>query len=86
MPFSRDVARARDLVIGDAARAVLPQWQVVESEHPLGGRRPMTPFSNLLRAGRDLVPAFGLDGELAAARAVVAAAEHALGKRQSEAA
>lgn len=86
MPFARDVARTRDLVVGEPARAALSPWQVVDSEHLLGGRRPMTPYANLLRAGRDLVPALGVDGELTAARAVVAAAETPLGKRQNEAA
>lgn len=86
MPFARDLARTRDLVFGATARAVLQSWQVVESEHLLGGRRPMTPYANLLRAGRDLVPGLGIDGELAAARAVASAAESPLGRRQSEAA
>ncbi len=86
MPFARDLARTRDLMFGAAARAVLPSWRVVESEHLLGGRRPMTPYANLLRAGRDLVPGLGIDGEIAAARAVAAAAESPLGRRQSEAA
>ncbi|MBI1948335.1 MAG: hypothetical protein HYS27_21790 [Deltaproteobacteria bacterium] len=86
MPFARDLARTRDLVFGPAARAALPHWNVVDSEHLLGGRRPMTPFANLLRAGRDLAPGFGIDGEIAAARAVAAAAEHPLGRRASEAA
>ena len=86
MPFARDVSRARDLVVGDAARAALSHWRVADTEHPLGGRRPMTPFANLLRAGRDLAPTLGVDGEVAAARAVVAAAEAPLGRRQSEAA
>lgn len=86
LPFARDVARTRDLVVGEAARAALSQWKVDDTEHLLGGRRPMTPYANLLRAGRDLVPGLGVDGELAAARAVVAAAEHPLGRRQNEAA
>ncbi|MCC7071278.1 MAG: hypothetical protein IT383_08145 [Deltaproteobacteria bacterium] len=86
MPFARDLARTRDLVFGAPARAALPSWSVVESEHLLGGRRPMTPYANLLRAGRDLVPGLGIDGELAAARAVATAAEAPLGRRTSEAA
>lgn len=79
LPFAREQAIARDTVMGAPAQAVLQQWEVVESEHPLGGRRPQTPYKNLLRAGRDLVPGLGVDGELIAAHAVVALAEERLG-------
>lgn len=75
LPFARGQALARDVLVGGAAQAPLPQWTVVDSEHPLLGRRPQTPFANLLRAGRDLVPGLGVDGELVGARAVAARAE-----------
>lgn len=79
LPFAKSHVKARDVIVGANARAALPQWSVVESEHPVMGRRPQTPFANLLRAGRDLVPGLGVDGELVAAKAVVAVAEQILG-------
>ncbi len=79
LPFAKEQTRAREVLAGGAARAALAPWKVVDSEHGLGGRRPQTPYANLLRAGRDLVPALGPEGELMAARAVAAAAEEMLG-------
>lgn len=75
LPFTREHLRARDAV--DAA-PVHAAFVVKDSEHPLMGRRPRTPFPNLVRAGRDLCPGFGIDGELVAARSVVAVVEGAL--------
>lgn len=79
LPFAKQKVKSRDVITGVNARAALPQWAVVESEHPVLGRRPQTSFANLLRAGRDLVPGLGVEGELVAARAVVAVAEQILG-------
>jgi hypothetical protein len=87
LPFAKEQLKARDALVGGPARTALPRWAVVESEHPLMGRRPQTPFANLLRAGRDLVPGLGVEGELMAARSVVTVAEHLLGAgRRSDAA
>lgn len=79
LPFARASVRVSDRLVGDVARSALQTWTVVKSEHPLHGRRPQTPYRNLLRAGRDLVPAFGPEGELIAARAVASCAERILG-------
>ena len=75
MPFCTDHVRFRDVV---DASCIHTAFSVKESEHPLLGRRPRTPFANLVRAGRDLCPAFGIDGELVAARSVVAVVERCL--------
>jgi hypothetical protein len=77
LPFTRDQVRAHDVVDASPVHAA---FKVKDSEHALHGRRPRTPFANLVRAGRDLCPAFGVDGELVAARAVVSIVEHALPK------
>jgi hypothetical protein len=75
LPFARPAVRASDVV---DVRHLLGPLAVKEPLHPLGGRRPRTPFANLVRAGRDLVPPLGIDGELIAARSVVALVEGAL--------
>lgn len=79
LPFAKDSRKAHDALVGGAARAALPQWVVVDSEHPLEGRRPQTAFTNLLRAGRDLVPGMGIEGELLAAKSVAVLAEALVG-------
>lgn len=75
IPFAKEHARSRDVV---DAFAVHARFVVKDSEHALHGRRPRTPVKNLVRAGRDLGPAFGIDGELAAARGVVHVVERQL--------
>ena len=81
-PFARDHVVARDRSVGMDAWCALPTYQVSKSsEHPLGGRRPHTGFSNLFRAGRDLAPRLGLAGELAAARSVAGVSLKATGKK-----
>jgi hypothetical protein len=85
LPFARERAVARDVVTGDVARLALPGYREVEpGQHALGGRRPHTGFANLFRAGRDLVPCLGLDGELAAAHAVATAVNRVLNKGRGE--
>jgi hypothetical protein len=69
LPFASASIRAHDVV---DARGFHGPLSILDSQHPLGGRRPRTPFSNLVRAGRDLAPAYGIDGELLTARSVVA--------------
>ena len=87
LPFAKPSRIAHDVLAGGAARAALPQWVVVDSEHPLHGRRPQTAFSNLLRAGRDLIPGLGVEGELLAAQSVAALVAGLLGaSRKSDAA
>lgn len=69
LPFASSSARAKDVVDATAANGL---FDIKESEHILGGRRPRTAFANLIRAGRDLAPAWGIDGEVVAARSVAA--------------
>lgn len=81
MPYAKKRCEARDLITGDAARQAMPAYRSPDpSQHSLGGRRPHTGYGNLFRAGRDLVPALGVDGELAAARSVAAAVQRVLAK------
>jgi hypothetical protein len=75
LPFAESAVRHHDVV---DASAVFTHYRVVASEHALGGRRPRTALKNVVRAGRDLAPVFGVDGELVAARAVVALVERQL--------
>jgi phytoene dehydrogenase-like protein len=75
LPFADDAVRARDVV---DARGFHGPYTAAEAPHHLGGRRPRTPFKNLMRAGRDLAPHFGIDGEIVAARSVVALVDRAL--------
>jgi hypothetical protein len=72
MPFAVDAARAKDIVDASAHNG---HFDIKETEHILGGRRPRTAFRNLVRAGRDLAPAWGMDGELVAARSVASLVE-----------
>lgn len=67
LPFARAAARATDIV---DVSALCAHYEPKDSEHVLGGRRPRTPWKNLVRAGRDLAPAWGTDGEFVAARSV----------------
>lgn len=78
MPFSRSAARAADVV---DVSALCARYELKDSEHILGGRRPRTPFKNLMRAGRDLAPAWGTDGELVAARSVFALVDRVFPKQ-----
>lgn len=79
LPFAKDTRKAHDVLAGGASRSAMPLWVVVDSEHPLEGRRPQTAFANFLRAGRDLVPGLGIEGELLAAKSVATEAETILG-------
>jgi hypothetical protein len=81
MPYARQRREAADRIAGDAARLALPSFrEAAPAHHLFGGRRPQTGFLNLFRAGRDLAPALGVDGELAAAKSVVAAVQRVLHK------
>lgn len=83
LPFCANACYAQDSLVGEEARALLPLWQGdkhVLEHHVLGGARAPTVFSNVVRGGRDLAPAFGLDGELAASIALTKACEEILGE------
>ena len=78
LPFASSAVRAKDVV---DASAVHGHYDIKASEHILGGRRPRTAFANLFRAGRDLAPAWGTDGEIVAARSVAALVERCFPKQ-----
>jgi hypothetical protein len=85
LPFAKPTLRARDIVIGPAAHAAMPRYVTINGgEHLLGGRRPRTPFGNLARAGRDLVPGFGVDAEVVAARSVATVIEEILASKRAQ--
>jgi hypothetical protein len=67
LPFARGAARATDVV---DVTSLCAHYELKDSQHVLGGRRPRTPWKNLVRAGRDLAPGWGTDGEIVAARSV----------------
>jgi phytoene dehydrogenase-like protein len=74
----------QDELIGDDARGAFPAYAQPADGHLLLGRRPLTAYANLFRAGRDLAPPLGLGGELASARAVAGAVERALGNKKPQ--
>ncbi len=78
MPFARPAVRAADVV---DVSSVAAHFELKDSEHILGGRRPRTPLKNLVRAGRDLAPAWGTDGEIVAARSVFALVDNLFPKQ-----
>lgn len=81
LPFAKSRCEARDHIVGEAAQQAMPTYRPPEeAQHLLAGRRPHTGYVNLFRAGRDLAPVLGVDGELAAARAVAAAVQRVLAK------
>lgn len=81
MPYAKMRCEARDHITDDAARQAMPSYRAPsEPQHLLGGRRPHTAYPNLFRAGRDLAPVLGVDGELASARAVAGAVQRVLSK------
>jgi glycine/D-amino acid oxidase-like deaminating enzyme len=87
LPFARARVVAKDVVPGAAARAAFGRFRLAdEPEHLLGGRRPRTAITNLVRAGRDLVPVFGVEGELVAARSVSALVDEIFGAGKGDAA
>jgi len=69
-PFAKPIAR--DAVEHADAQSIAPVYAQHDDgpAHVLGGIRPRSSFANMARAGRDLVPLFGLGGELSAARSV----------------
>jgi hypothetical protein len=83
LPFVEPDIVARDRLVGDAAWRALPSYQSNGDANELGGCRPMTGFKNVARAGRDLAPRLGLEGEIAAAPSVAAVVEEALGKKRA---
>ena len=75
LPFARGQVAAKDELSGAGVASALCGFVVRQAEHPLFGRRPRLPLDNIFRAGRDLAPAFGVDGELVAARSVASLVE-----------
>lgn len=82
MPFSESAIVAKDALTGDTAWRALPTYARGDDAHELGGLRPTTGFKNVARAGRDLAPLLGLEGEIAAAPSVAALVDEALGKKR----
>ena len=71
MPFSLSHAVAADEITGQRAWNLLPSFAPEDGAHVLlRGRSPRTGFQNLFRAGRDIAPAMGLEGELSASRSI----------------
>jgi phytoene dehydrogenase-like protein len=81
MPYARKKRLAHDSFSGADAKSVFPAFANAQEGNLLGGREVYTPLKNLVRAGRDLVPALGVEGELAVSVAVSRAVEKKLGKK-----
>ncbi|MCP4503016.1 MAG: hypothetical protein GY822_24020 [Deltaproteobacteria bacterium] len=80
-PFAKKERIAQDTLLDDDAAIHFPAYEAEDGgTHVLAGRRPRGAFANIARAGRDLVPLFGLGGELAAARSVTSLVEDLLKK------
>jgi len=83
MPFAESAIVAKDAITGETAWRALPTYARGEGVHELGGVRPTTGFKNVARAGRDLAPLLGLEGEIAAAPSVATVVEEALGRKRA---
>jgi hypothetical protein len=81
LPFALESCIHKDLIRGDEANFIWPQF--VSSGKNLNafmGRSLHTPIANVLRAGRDVAPALGVDGEITVALAATKAAHAMLHK------
>lgn len=78
-PFALENAKAKDALDEETVSRVMPTFSG-EASHALGGRRPRDAAANWARAGRDLTPRFGIEGEMAAAQSVAALVETMLAK------
>lgn len=77
-PFTRESVIARDAFWGSDAHALHPTYGGTPQSNDFGGRAPQTPLKNMFRAGRDLCPALGIHGEIAATMSCVALVSKAL--------
>lgn len=79
LPFAEGALLAEDRMTGQEAADVRPGFAAAAEPNLLGGRPLATPYANVVRAGRDLTPALGIEGEFAAARAISQLCARALG-------
>lgn len=80
MPFVKKGVVAQDRIFGLEAASILPGYGPSPTSHFLAGRSPESAYTNVARAGRDLAPALGIEGEIASARAISGYIEHRLGR------
>ena len=82
LPFAISKRLAEDTISNEEANWIWPQFKAQgKGLNRLDGRPIYTPISNLLRAGRDVAPALGIDGEIAVAEAISKAAKTMLDKK-----
>ncbi len=80
MPFADRARVAHDRVYGADAAVTMPTYRIDDAQNAFGGRSMKTALKNVFRAGRDLCPGLGLEGELSAAMSCARAAESVLGQ------
>jgi hypothetical protein len=84
MPYAKKERIAHDRFFGEQAQAAFPAFASAVEGNLLGGRGVQTPLKNLVRAGRDLVPALGVEGELSVWKRSLGKSRWAPGKTNTE--
>jgi hypothetical protein len=73
-PFLVEATLAQDILVEEEAHAAYPHFvSPTDNCSLLQGRSIFTPAPNLFRAGRDVAPTLGIDGEIAIAFSLVSA-------------
>lgn len=70
LPFAKNRVVTHDAFDGKQTPPICPGYDLNEESFPFMGRAIQTSIKNLLRAGRDLAPGLGINGELHTAYAV----------------
>ena len=70
LPFAKDRVVTQDVFDGKKGPPICPGYELNTQASPFMGREVQTKIKNLLRAGRDLAPGLGINGELHTAYAV----------------
>ncbi|MDA0713095.1 MAG: hypothetical protein O2897_03805 [bacterium] len=81
-PFALHQRLAEDVIKDEEANYIWPKFSSGgKGANRLQGRPIKTPIANLLRAGRDVAPCLGINGEICIAEAVLKAAEAQLNSK-----
>ena len=83
MPFAKDRIVAQDAFDGQKGPTICPAFELNTETSPFMGRAIQTKVKNVLRAGRDLAPGLGINGELHTAFAVCNKVSKTAGPKKS---
>ena len=70
LPFAKERVVAQDSLLPNKVGPLMPGYDLAPSNLPFMGRPIRTGIRNCLRAGRDLAPGLGINGELHASYAI----------------